>query len=212
MVSKKSIYNHMKILSKYSSLLKLCICLRLTYLHICCRRPSERCDHHLTWEINHGQWELSTPSPFLEMCVLLAFSSPRSCSKDRALNRNVLLRLSGLGTWLNPVKASIYTFKILASGCRILFILQLPKISLISFLIKSATYQSGVVCLFLLSLHALCEYGGGFRLQLGNSQGGLWTNNILQPKYYNKDNAEADRRFQLPSIHPNIIGICENVK
>lgn len=46
-----------------------------------------RYDHQLTLELGQGNLRLSTPSVAFGMCVLLVFSSPRSCPKDTAMTQ-----------------------------------------------------------------------------------------------------------------------------
>ena len=53
-------------------------------------------------------------------------------SRIRSWESNVLLRPSGLATWLNPSKASMSKFRIVAGRCGGLFTLYLPKTSLLS--------------------------------------------------------------------------------
>lgn len=67
------------------------------------RRSSRRCDCPLTHELEPGNRRLLASSLVLRMCILLAFATPRSCSKD-ILDRNVVWRLPGLDMWLNPIK------------------------------------------------------------------------------------------------------------
>lgn len=70
--------------------------------------------HHEDWLLEEVKtWPPADPlagsrqlEAVLQMCVLLALSTPRSCYKDTAWERTVL-RLWGVGMWLNPVKISI---------------------------------------------------------------------------------------------------------
>ena len=131
----------------------------------CWGRSSRGCDHLLTWELDPGNKRLLIPTPALGICILLAFSNPRSCPKDPAWDNNELLRLPGWYMWLNSVKASVLTFKIWA-GCRDLVaqdksrtlpcLLKPPPATLewfISFLVLSLPYVDG-------------SWGGWFQIAL----------------------------------------------
>ena len=74
----------------------------------------------------------SSPSPLsLECTFCLRFPQQELFSRTQPWDSNVLLRPSGLDTWLNFVKSSMQTFKILAGACGDLLLLWLPKISLV---------------------------------------------------------------------------------
>ena len=78
-----------------------------------------------------GNWKLLASSPGLGMYVLYTIPPWELFSRTRPRENSVFLRSSGLRMWLNPVKISIETFKILAGRGGDLFILWRPKTSLI---------------------------------------------------------------------------------
>lgn len=100
--------------------------LLLTLGSICCwRRPSRGHNHWLTLMLDPGYWRLLITSPVLGMCILPTVPTWEPFS-SRSLESNVLLRPSGPCTWLDPVKVSKNTFKILTGGHGDLLVLQLP--------------------------------------------------------------------------------------
>lgn len=101
----------------------------------------------------------SSPHPCAwNACCPPPFPQQEPCSRAQPWESNMLLRLSGQYTRLDPVKVSV-NFKILEGGYRSLLILQPLRMSLFSSLfIKAAIYHSGVVCLFPQSLLALCVW------------------------------------------------------
>ena len=92
--------------------------------------------------VGEGHWEDMAAGPrhseaphplsILEIYVLLTIPIVGATSRMQPWESKVLLRPSGLNIWLNPVKASIYTFKILVGRCRDLFILWPPKTSFVN--------------------------------------------------------------------------------
>lgn len=91
----------------------------------------------------------STP-PVLGMYVLPTIPTVGASFKDTAL-REQCVADAGICDW-TQLKVSIQNFKILTGRCHT------RQTLWVSLLIKTATYQSGGVCLFLLSLPALCVY------------------------------------------------------
>ena len=59
----------------------------------------------------------SSSLPVLGMYTLPTVPTVGAVPRTRTWENKVLLRPSGQHTWLNPVKASLWTFKILAGGC-----------------------------------------------------------------------------------------------
>lgn len=94
-------------------------------------------------------------------------------SSTRPWDSSVLLRLRGLNMWLNPVKASIKTQKILA---RFSSSFSCPRQAsyVSSLLINPATYKSDAICFFFEgSPCLLCQgdQGTRFEFHFGKSQG-----------------------------------------
>lgn len=116
-------------------------------------------DLRLTYELDPGKQRLFTTT--------YACLSPQwePFSRTQPWDSNVWLRPSGRHTWLNLVKASVQIFKILAGGVAtyLSYSCQGKPHTLVPLLIKPATYLSGVVCLFLLSLLALPLQGTIFK-------------------------------------------------
>ena len=75
--------------------------------------------------------DFSPPSLFLEYKFYPPFSQLKLFSKVQTWETMALLRPSGLNMWLNSVKSSIQTFKILVGRFRDFLTLQLPKTSLL---------------------------------------------------------------------------------
>ena len=100
---------------------------------------------------------LLSSSPVLRMYTLPIIPTAIAVLKAEPWEGKVLLKPSVLYIWLNSVETS----RTLVVKCRGLLIWQLHKRSLvhIRLFIKPATYQSGVICSFLCSVLALCEYG-----------------------------------------------------
>lgn len=93
------------------------------------RRRSLRGYYHwLIQELGLGNWELLTFSPVLGMYI--PATVPTAILRLQPWQNNVLRR-SGWYTWLNPIKASIWTSKILVGMGGEMLILQLPKTSCI---------------------------------------------------------------------------------
>ena len=99
-------------------------------IHYCWKKSSRRCSSQLSCELDPGNWRLPTHSPVLAKCVPLAFSAPRSCSKDPAWRRKCSVVISGLGRCLKSDKAIVYLSEILAGRGGDLIILQPLKTSL----------------------------------------------------------------------------------
>lgn len=76
----------------------------------CQRRCSRRCDRRLTLKLDLGNWRLPSPSPDLGMCLPSQLSE--AAWGIQLWDRNVVLRLFERHMWLDPVKASVWTFKI----------------------------------------------------------------------------------------------------
>ena len=96
------------------------------------------------WEDMITDWPVSWTLPitgFLPLSPSLecAFCWPYPVPEDIALRHDVTLRPSGWYMWLNPVKTSTQTFKILGDGCRDLLALLQPKMTLY---ISSFTHQT----------------------------------------------------------------------
>ena len=92
----------------------------------------------------------SFPTLSLEWGFLLSFLLIEAASRTEPCYNDVVLRTPTLYTWLNPVKATLQTFKIWWVGMRIhLAAVQRRLICKFPLLIKTATYQPGVACLFL---------------------------------------------------------------
>lgn len=133
----------------------------------CLRKSSRRHDCQLICELDLSNCSLPPLQTALALECVFYLSSPIPEADPRIQHwdRNVVLRLSGLGTWLNPVKSSIQTFQILAGRCRDLFILRLPKTGLVSKFpclsnLPSTTLEWSVY--FFLSLPSL--YQGWFQI------------------------------------------------
>lgn len=63
--------------------------------------------------------EAPYPTPVLGMCHLLTISQPEPFLRTEPRKSHVLLRPSGRCMWLNPVKVSVSTFKVLVGGAEI---------------------------------------------------------------------------------------------
>ena len=100
---------------------------------------------------------LLSSSPVLRMYTLPIIPAAVAVLRAEPWEGKVLLKPSVLCIWLNPVEIS----RTLVVKCRGLLVRQLHKTSLvhIRLLIKPVTYQSGVICSFLCSVLAPCEYG-----------------------------------------------------
>lgn len=85
------------------------------------------------------------------MCIWLAFRMLKPAPRTQLWDSNVSLKPSERHMWLRWGKTSIETFNILAGGYRELLICTHPRQALkkVCLLTKCATYQSGVVSLFL---------------------------------------------------------------
>lgn len=129
-----------------------------------CRRKSSRSPSSWTQAIR----VFPLPSPVLGMRVPLAFPSPRSFSKE-PWERSVVLRLSGLGTWLNSVKAAYELLRFWQADVEI-YSSWPSKTSLLCSLVHQ-TYHLPVWSILPLStLTTLCVWGWvlGTPKELGN--------------------------------------------
>lgn len=94
-----------------------------------------QCDYWGSYR-GHDLWD--APGYLIGWASVLGIYIPPIVSIVGAVSRiqswesNVLLRTSGLTTWLNPSKASMSKFRILAGRCGGLFTLYLPKTILLS--------------------------------------------------------------------------------
>ena len=108
---------------------------------------------------------------------------------------NMLLRASGWYTWWSPITTSLYKLLSLAGRCEDLLILQPPKTSLVSSLIKTASYRLEWPASFHLSVPSVCEtifrfHLGNLRLQTGgpaktqkqkqNQRNGSWEKGVWE--------------------------------
>ena len=115
------------------------------------------------------------------MCSHLLSLLPEAAPKTQPWDRNVVKRLSGLCTWLNPVRASVHFYD-LVGGCRKLFILQPPKTILICklpcLLNLPLTNLEWSAFFFGLSLPSM--YGGQFQITPGRLPK-RWRPNSMHP-------------------------------
>lgn len=96
---------------------------RINEKNECWGRSSRRHDWELTDKLGPGNWRLLTSSPVLGMYVLPTVGAD---FKDTVWGNNVLLNhLDGISDW-NQLKP-LCKLRILAGGCRDLFILWCPR-------------------------------------------------------------------------------------
>lgn len=95
--------------------------------------------------------------PLLPLYLECVFSCPRSCPRTQAWDKNVLMRWSGLGMWLTPVKASkCKLLRFWPAGTENYQSWGCPwQASYVPGLSQPAILQSAVICLFLQWLPAL---------------------------------------------------------
>lgn len=125
------------------------------------RRSSRGYDHSLTFNLDLGNQRTPTPCAALGM---FHYSSRRSRFEDTHLRSNVRLAPSGLSMGLAPVKTSVQNLRFQLAVQRGLLALRPPMLLMrVSWLVKPATFQPGVACLFLRSLLALSVYGASFK-------------------------------------------------
>ena len=140
----------------------------------CWRRSLRGHDHHLTLKLDPDNLRLLTLSPSLEctFCSLFAQLEPfQGCSLER-----VICSLDHLNSICDrtPLRPLYKLLRFWQAGVEIFLSCSHPRQGSyeVPLLIKPATYQSGVVCLFLRSLFALlCANRGQFaNQQLVSSQ------------------------------------------
>ena len=97
----------------------------------CCRRSLRGLDCS-GWSLSYTQVMVDSSPPPLSLEYIFCPSCLQweLFSRTQPSEITVSLRPLGLYMWLNPIKASIYTFKNLVGGCEVLPILWLPRTSL----------------------------------------------------------------------------------
>lgn len=107
----------------------------------CWRRSSQGRNCWWTLQLDPGNL---APSLVLGASILPAFPTPEAVPRTLPWDSKLSLRPPRLNMWLNRIKASVRTFKILAGQCGDLLIVWLPKTSLkcmqIPLLIKPTTH------------------------------------------------------------------------
>lgn len=109
----------------------------------CWRRSSQGRNCWWTLQLDPGNL---TPSLVLGASILPAFPTPEGVPRTLPWDSKLSLRPPGLNMWLNRIKASVRTFKILAGQCGDLLIAWLPKTSLKCILIPSPPNLGAAVC------------------------------------------------------------------
>lgn len=146
--------------------------------YVCWGTSRRRKDVIIGWSIS-CTWAIggSSPPPLSLECGLPLLSPfPEAAARTQPWDNDVVMRLSGWYTWLNPVKTSIETFKIWQWD---LLISLLPKTSLIyKFLLflKPVTYPGVAACFFRLLLPS--EYWGQFQITPEKLQRSLQNNRV----------------------------------
>lgn len=139
-----------------------------------CVRGGHQEDMTASWtQAIKGSYAPTSPLDLGAYVLSPPHSHARSGIKDPALWEHVLLRPLGWCTSLNPGETSVETLKILVGRGGNLLILGPANTSLLwksPWLIKPATYWSGVTGPFFLSLQAFCVYGARFALTPGELQ------------------------------------------